>query len=98
MKQYVLVHYDHALGPIGAWGFLDGRLKHFYPESLDVGISSRAREIMAARRDTTVPEFFALLDRCDPSMLDNYQLVKTPPGVSLPAVVAEVRRSWVRSD
>lgn len=92
--QTVLVHIDSGLGPIGAWGFLGGTLKHFYPESLDVEISARARSAMAARgNDVPVPEWFHQLASRTPH-LDDYEAIELNDGVSLPAVVAEFRRAW----
>ncbi len=49
--QHVMVHVDTDLGPIGAWSYrsdLD-TIRQFYPESLDLAISGRARQLMAAR-------------------------------------------------
>ncbi len=94
MTQHVLVHIDQELGPIGAWGYLNGHLTQFYPESLDVSIPARARELMAGRRDIPIPDYFALLAGCDPTLLDEYRHTKTADGVSLPAIVAEFRRAW----
>ena len=93
--QHVLIHIDQELGPIGAWGYLHGKLVQFYPESLAVEISARAREIMASRDpDTPVPEWFDLLASNDPTLLDEYKTLEVNDGVSLPAVVAEFRRTW----
>lgn len=94
--QHVLVHVDldHGLGPIGAWSF-NGKLRHFYPESLDVAISSRAREVMAQRaHDITVPEWMDLMADGDPSPLDEYHAFDITEEASLPTILAEFRRRW----
>jgi hypothetical protein len=98
VTQHVLIHIDQGLGPVGAWGYLDGQLTQFYPESLEPFISSRARELMAARRDITVPEYFALLAACDPTLLDDFHTLETSDGVSLPAALAEFRKAWNKTD
>ncbi len=94
--QHVLVHIDldAGLGPIGAWGYLDGHLTHFYPESLDVRISARARDYMAIRDEgTTVPEWFEhIADNAGGA--DEFEAIEVNDGVSLPAIVAEFRRHW----
>lgn len=93
--QQVLVHIDAGLGPIGAWSFNEGHLKHFYPESLDTSISARAREAMAGRTiDTSVPEWFAFLAEQDPTMLDAYEAFTLDQPVELPKILAEYRRQW----
>lgn len=97
--QHVLVHIDQSLGPIGAWSYSKaGRLTHFYPESLDVAISGRARLLMAQRTsDVSVPEWMESLADKDPTLLDEYETVQIPDNVRLTAVVADFRRSWVAS-
>ncbi len=97
--QHVLVHIDHScgLGPIGAWSFYDGRLTHFYPESLDPAIPARARDYMAGRDPSTatVDDWFGYLnDNIEPP-LDEFHAIEANDGVSLPAIVAEFRRYWV---
>lgn len=93
--QHVLVHIDHGLGPIGAWGYLDGALTHFYPESLDVSIPARARQYMAGRDlDCTIPEWFGYLTDHARTALDEFEAIEVNDGVSLPAIVAEFRRAW----
>jgi hypothetical protein len=98
--QHVLVHIDQGLGPIGAWSYsTDGRLRHFYPESLDVGISGRARLLMAQRdQDISVPDWMDFLAGIDPTMLDEYQALEVDDGIALATVVAEARRAWAASD
>ena len=92
--QHVLVHIDCDLGPIGAWGYTDGDLTHFYPESLDPAISARARTAMAARgNDTPVDAWFHTLSRRTP-YLDDYEVVEVSNVITLPAVVAEFRKVW----
>lgn len=89
-----MVHIDPSLGPIGAWGFDQDRLTHFYPESLDVSISARARLAMASRGEhLTVPEWFLILSG-NPTAFDGFETVEVHDGISLPAVVAEFRRQW----
>lgn len=89
-----MVHIDPSLGPIGAWGFSDGDLTHFYPESLDLQISARGRTAMAARGEhLTVPEWFAILAG-HPTALDDFETVEVHDALSLPAVVAEFRKVW----
>ncbi len=95
--QHVLVHIDldSGLGPIGAWGYREGRLTHFYPESLDPGISARARQYLAARHaDVSVPDWFAFLEENAASALDEFETVEVHHEMSLPAVLAEFRRTW----
>jgi hypothetical protein len=98
--QYVLVHIDQGLGPIGAWSYSEnGRLSHFYPESLDVAISGRARLLMAHRTlDVSVPEWMEFIADSDPTLFDEYQAFEVADSISLTAVLADVRRSWVQSD
>ena len=92
--QHVMVHIDPGLGPIGAWGYLDGDLTHFYPESLELSIPARGRTAMAARGDhLTVPEWFLILSG-HPTAQDDFKTVEVNDGVSLPAVVAEFRKGW----
>lgn len=94
--MHVLVHIDidQGLGPIGAWGF-DGRLTHFYPESLDTAISARARELMAQRdADVTVPEWMDLIAEADPNPLDQFEHLEVNDTDPLPLVLAEYRRIW----
>lgn len=97
--QYVLVHIDQGLGPIGAWSYSDdGQLTHFYPESLDVAISGRARLLMAQRTsDVSVPEWMEFVADADPTLLDEYKTIEIADNVRLTAVVADFRRSWVAS-
>jgi hypothetical protein len=98
--QHVLVHIDQGLGPIGAWGYSqDGHLTQFYPESLDVGISGRARLLMAHRTlDVSVPDWMDFIADSDPTLLDQYQTLEVPDSYPLSAVVADYRRAWVASD
>jgi hypothetical protein len=98
--QHVLVHIDQGLGPIGAWGYTDrGKLTHFYPESLDVAISGRARLLMAQRHDdVSIPEWMDFLAEAEPTMLDEFQtfsVVNEQQSLSL--ILAEFRRTWVSS-
>lgn len=89
-----MVHIDPSLGPIGAWGFNDGDLTHFYPESLDQSISARGRTAMAARGgQLSVPEWFLILSG-NPTARDDFETVEVHNAVSLPAVVAEFRKAW----
>ncbi len=96
--QHVLVHIDHGqnLGPIGAWGYIDGRLTHFYPESLDVGIPARARQYMLGRdpATTSVPTWFDLLMAHTDRRQDEFQAIEVNDDVTLPSIVAEFRRHW----
>ncbi len=95
--RHVLVHIDldSGLGPIGAWGYHDGRLTHFYPESLSAAIPARARQYMAARgADTSVPQWFDLLEESANTALDEFEAIEVDDGMTLPAVLAEFRRSW----
>lgn len=91
-----MVHIDRSLGPIGAWGYSEDGLTHFYPESLDVEIPARGRDDMAVRSpDLSVPQWFALLSSRQPS-LDEYvafQIDGDEP-ISLISVLAEFRREW----
>jgi hypothetical protein len=98
--QHVLVHIDQGLGPIGAWSYSkEGHLTHFYPESLDVSISGRARLLMAHRTlDVQVPEWMDFIADSDPTLLDTYQTFDVNDGHSLTAVLAEFRRSWATPD
>lgn len=95
--QHVLVHIDldSGLGPIGAWGFHEGRLTHFYPESLHPSIPARARDYMAARHpDVTVPDWFDHLEECAHTAFDEFEAIEVHNGMNLPAILAEFRRSW----
>lgn len=93
--QHVLVHIDQGLGPIGAWSYQNGALKHFYPQSLDTAISARARELMASRgHDITVIEWMDLIADNEPTMLDEYQTVEVHDALNLPTILAEFRRHW----
>lgn len=93
--QHVLVHIDSERGPIGAWSFNAGRLRHFYPESLDEAISERARDVMARRDlDTPVPDWMDFIADRDPTFLDAYQAFDVHDDLSLPAILAEYRRMW----
>lgn len=97
--QHVLVHIDQGLGPVGAWGYTnDGRLSHFYPESLDTAISGRARLVMAQRGDVSIPDWMDLIADTDPTFLDEYKTCQVADGVPLSAVVAEFRRTWIGTD
>jgi hypothetical protein len=98
--QHVLVHIDQGLGPIGAWSYSkEGRLSHFYPESLDVAISGRARLLMAHRTlDVSVPEWMDFIADSDPTLLDEYQTTQVSDGDALTTVLADFRRSWVATD
>lgn len=98
--QHVLVHIDQGLGPIGAWSYTeDGRLVHFYPESLDPSISGRARLLMAQRDDDiTVPEWMDFIAESDATLLDEYQTFDVNDGISLNLILAEFRRSWITTD
>jgi 3-hydroxy-3-methylglutaryl CoA synthase len=97
--QHVLVHIDQGLGPIGAWSYGSGALTHFYPESLEPAISARARELMATRdNDMPVAEWMDLIAGSEPTLLDEFQAFEIHDGVSLPAILAEFRRSWTSSD
>lgn len=97
--QHVLIHVDQSLGPIGAWSCTEkGRLTHFYPESLDVGISGRARLLMAQRPDDVdTEEWMDFLADSDPTLLDEYQTLIVEEHVPLTAVLAEFRRAWASS-
>lgn len=93
--QQVLVHIDQGLGPIGAWGYHDGNLAHFYPDSLDTSISARAREAMALRDlDIPVPDWFAFLAGQEPTMLDDYASFEIDEPVALAKILSEYRRQW----
>lgn len=98
--QYVLVHIDQGLGPIGAWSYSeDRRLSHFYPESLDVAISGRARLLMAHRTlDVSVPEWMDFIADSDPTLFDEYQAYEVNDSVKLSTVVADARKAWVAAD
>ena len=95
--MHVLVHVDQGLGPIGAWGY-NGKLRHFYPESLDTAISARARELMASRAtNISVTDWMDLMADADPTLIDEYHAFETSDDAALPGVLAEFRRSWVSS-
>lgn len=98
--MHVLVHIDieQGLGPIGAWGF-DGRLRHFYPESLDTAISARARNLMAQRdADVSVPDWMDLIADSDPTALDQFEYLEVSDSEPLPLILAEYRRIWNTTD
>lgn len=93
--QHVLVHIDQALGPIGAWTYRRGALRHFYPESLDPDISARARDLMARRdNDIGVSEWMDFIADCDPTLLDAFQTFDVDDDYILPAILSEFRRAW----
>jgi hypothetical protein len=95
--MHVLVHIelDQGLGPIGAWGYNSGRLRHFYPESLDTCIPARARELMAQRTlDVSVPDWMDLIVDAVSSPLDQFATVVVNDTDALPGVLAEFRRIW----
>jgi hypothetical protein len=98
--QHVLVHIDQSLGPIGAWSYNNtGRLIHFYPESLDPGISGRARLLMAQRPDdVTTPDWMDFIADNDPTLLDEYETVQVADDITLNVVLADCRRNWVATD
>lgn len=98
--QHVLVHIDQCLGPIGAWSYTaDGRLTHFYPDSLDVGISGRARLLMAQRYgDITTPEWMDFIASTEPTTLDDYTAFQVEENITLTEVLTEFRRFWVSTD
>lgn len=98
--QHVLVHIDQGLGPIGAWSYTkDGKLTHFYPESLDVAISGRARLLMAQRHhDISVPDWMDFLADNGPTMLDDFQTLTVHNDITLNLILSEFRRTWVSSD
>lgn len=98
--QHVLVHIDQGLGPIGAWSYTqDHKLTHFYPESLDVGISGRARLSMAQRDPAiSIPRWMDILSDTEPTMLDEYQTIEVDDHMPLTQILAEFRRLWVASD
>lgn len=93
--QHVLVHIDKGLGPIGAWSYLDGALKHFYPESLDVSISARARQVMAERHPAIgVADWFGYIAEHYENVADEFETIDLELPLSLPSILAEFRRSW----
>lgn len=99
MHVLIQIDLDQGLGPIGVWGFNAGRLKHFYPESLDASISARARELMAQRSlDISVPEWMDLIADTDPNPLDSFETVIVNDSDPLPLVLAEYRRLWNATD
>ncbi len=91
--QNVMVHIDSDLGPIGAWSFHHGELTHFYAESLDLAISGRARQLMAGRREHTVPDWFLYISA---SQVDGdvFHTLDVADGTSLIEVISEYRRVW----
>jgi hypothetical protein len=97
--QHVLVHIEAGLGPIGAWSYTqDGKLVHFYPESLDIAISGRARLLMAQRHhDVSVPDWMDFIADNTGSLLDEYQTLIVHDDLSLNLILAEFRRTWVSS-
>lgn len=97
--QYVLVHIDQNLGPIGAWSYREDRLTHFYPESLDPAISGRARLLMAQRsHDITTPDWMDLIADGEPTMLDEYQAFEIDDeDMPLNAILVQVRKAWAAS-
>lgn len=99
--QQVLVHVDldYGLGPVGAWTYRQGALRHFYPESLDPQISARARDLMAQRRlDISVPEWMGLIADQDPNPMDHFQTFEVNDDLPLPAILSEFRKSWNGAD
>lgn len=93
--QHVLVHLDHDLGPIGAWSYSEEGLKHFYPESLDLAISARARDAMASRPlDTPVPDWFLTVHHNHVTALDAFDILEVEDEHSLPAILAAYRKGW----
>jgi hypothetical protein len=98
--MHVLVHIDldQGLGPIGAWGYSKYGLRHFYPESLDVEISARARNLMAQRdNDTPVTEWMDLIADADPTPLDSWRVIEADDNDPLPIVLSDFRRTWMAS-
>lgn len=94
--QNVLIHIDHDLGPIGIWAFHHNpsRLTHFYPESLDLTISGRARQLMAERPLLTdTPDWFTYLSTLHPG-LDTYETVDVADELAMIDVLTEYRRVW----
>jgi hypothetical protein len=91
--RHILIHIDRDLGPIGAFDY-DGELVHFYPDALDPHVSARARNDMAARHDSNIPDWFAYLARREPA-LDQYETFTLDDNdTSLITVVAEFRKEW----
>lgn len=91
--QHVLVHIDRDLGPIGAWSYHDHRLRHFYPQSLDLAISGRARQLMAERTDVSVPDWFLYLTTLA-GLADDYQFAEADDNSTLVEIISEYRRVW----
>lgn len=91
--QSVMVHIDSDLGPIGAWSFHHGGLTHFYPESLDLAISGRARQLMAGRRGEAVPDWFLYMSTVEADT-DVFHTLDVADGTSLVDVITEYRRVW----
>jgi len=95
--QHVLVHIDQGLGPIGAWSYKNGKLTHFYPESLDVSIPGRARLLMAQRDDDiSVPEWMDFIADSTANLMDEYQAFEINETVPLSTILTEFRRTWSR--
>lgn len=96
--QHVLVHTDGDLGPIGAWSYSDdhGNLRQFYPQSLDLAISGRARQFIAARpADRGVPEWFLeMASISTESLCDTFEVVHVADDIALVDIVSEYRRRW----
>lgn len=96
--QHVLVHIDGDLGPIGAWSWSDdhGQLRQFYPQSLDLSISGRARQFIAARPlERSVPDWFLeLAAASNASLCDTFEVVHVADDIALVDVVSEYRRAW----
>lgn len=94
--QQVMVHIDTDLGPIGGWSFnpQTRKLRHFYPESLDLSISGRARQLMAERPTECHPfQWFTYLATLGGG-LDRYEAVEVADNLTLLDVVTEYRRVW----
>lgn len=94
----VLVHIDGELGPIGAWSYdsATDALRQFYPESLDLAISGRARQLIAARPSHVdlATWFLEMAATSQASMCDTYEVVHVPDNTALVEVVSEYRRAW----
>ncbi len=95
--QTVLIHVDTDLGPIGAWSWhpVNG-LRQFYPESLDLSISGRARQLIAERDPEVgiVEHFHDMSVNSFSSALDDYIVAVVADSVTLVDIVSEYRRSW----
>ncbi len=96
--MHVLVHIDCDLGPIGAWSWNAdrGQLTQFYPESLDLNISGRARQLLAARPlQVSLPDWFLEIAATTvASLCDKYEVVVVPDNTNLIDIVSEYRRAW----